>query len=143
MAFTGINTASAILKAYFQAIPITLTSTVFAEMWTSQGTNSSPGTPLSYAGSGRQQLAAGTGNWTVGGGNPINTVTNALAITYTNQVPGTVTTPLPAILQLGLWDAASAGNVLWALDIAVQYQKQFGAGDQPIIPIGGVILTLN
>lgn len=141
MAFTGINTAQAILKAYFQAIPLTLTSAVYVEMWTSQGTNTSPGTPLSYSGSGRQLLQAGTGFWTVA--NPINQVTNAVAITYQNAVPGTVTQPLPAILQVGLWDAASAGNVLWALDIAVQYQKQFGSGDQPIIPIGGAILILN
>lgn len=141
MAGTGAVTATAILRAYFNNTALTLTNNVFADLVTTQATATTPGVPLSYTGYVRTGLTANTTGWTVGS-NPVN-VTNATPITWSPQVPSSVTTPLPAVVGVVLYGSLSGTDMLYFLDIPTLYQKQFTAGDVPTLPAQALVLTLN
>ena len=45
------------------------------------------------------------------------------------------------MVSVGIYDAASSGNLLWYADLSAPYQKSFSANDQAVYPAQSISIT--
>jgi len=80
----------------------------------------------------RRSLTPGAGTLSVTG----NVITNLADLLFP-VLSGSIGT----IVGFGIYDAASAGNMLYRGDLAAPDQKTYILNDQPIIPAGSLTIT--
>lgn len=123
-----------LLSHVFRTGTYTKPATVYVALFTGAPSDSGGGTEVSGNAYARQPIVSADAQWTAPGAAGL--IDNVAAITFPVATPagwGTIT-------HIGLFDAATAGNLLF--HGALTASKAIGAGDQLIIPAGNLDVSL-
>jgi hypothetical protein len=126
---------TSLINHLFRGTAYTAPSTWYVGLLTAGCSDSAAGTEVSGGSYARVGVASGTGNWAAtSGGN--GTTSNVNAITFTTPTGswGTVT-------HFGLYDAASAGNLLVCQSLTTS--KTINSGDTVSFPAGQLTFQID
>jgi hypothetical protein len=124
--------AQKVLDVEFGLGSFTFPTTGYLALFTASPGAGNTGTEVSGNNYSRVSVAMSSGQWTRSG----QTVTNNNLISFP-VFSGTVGT----VVAVGIYDAASSGNLLWFADLAGAYQKSFSANDQAVYPAQSISIT--
>ena len=124
--------AQKVLDQQFGLAAFTPPATVHVALFTVTPGAGNTGTEVSGSNYSRVAVAMNSTNWSRTG----TTVTNLTQILFP-VFSGAVAT----VVAVGLYDAATGGNLIWFSDLAAPYQKSFAANDQAVYPAGSITVT--
>ncbi|MFZ9725625.1 MAG: phage tail fiber protein [Ilumatobacteraceae bacterium] len=124
--------AQKLLDLEFGLGAFTFPATGYLALFTTAQTPANTGTEVSGSNYSRVGVALSSAQWA----RVAQTVSN-LNLQLFPVFSGNV----PTVLSVGVYDAATGGNLLWYADLAPAYQKSFTAGDQAVYPSGAVTIT--
>jgi len=126
---------SALIGHLFRGTAYTAPATWHVGLMTTACTDSAAGTEVTGGSYARVAVASGTGTWAaVSAGNGTTSNVNAINFTTPSAGWGTVT-------HFGLWDAASAGNLL--ICQALTASKTINSGDTVSFAAGALTIQID
>lgn len=126
---------SALIGHLFRGTAYTAPTTWYVGLMTTACTDSAAGTEVTGGAYARVGVASGTGTWAaVSAGNGTTSNVNAINFTTPSASWGTVT-------HFGLWDAASAGNLL--ICQALTASKTINSGDTVSFAAGALTIQID
>lgn len=123
---------NALQKHMAKVAAYTAPATWYFALFTAAPTDAGGGTECTGGGYVRKSVSVDGVNFTVS----VSTLANAIDILFA-ALSGSIGTTV----AWGIYDAASAGNLLYWGDLAVGDQKAYVANDQPLIPAGSLTIT--
>jgi hypothetical protein len=121
-----------LLDHEFGISAFTFPTTAHLALFTTSPGPGNTGVEVSGASYARVAVALSSGQWSRAG----NTVTNVNL-----QVFPIFSASVATVVAVGVYDAASAGNLLWFADLGAPYQKSFSANDQAVYPASSISVT--
>lgn len=121
-----------VLDAEFGIAAYTFPATCYLALFTASPGPTNTGNEVSGNNYSRVSVAMNSTQWS----RTAQTVTNNNLIAFP-VFSGNVNT----VVAVGIYDAASSGNLLWYADLAAQYQKNFSANDQAVYPAQSISIT--